>query len=35
MTREGAFPVPLSELDDAVENRKLIRDYGYWFWNWR
>jgi hypothetical protein len=32
---EGPFDVPLSELDDAVGNRKLIRDYGYWFWNWR
>ena len=33
--REGPFPIPLSELDDAVGNRKLVRDYGYWFWNWR
>ena len=33
--REGAFPVPLSELDDAVGNRKLVRDYDYWFRNWR
>jgi hypothetical protein len=33
--RDGPFPVPLSELDDAVGNRKLVRDYDYWFWNWR
>ena len=33
--REGPFDVPLSEVDDAVGNRKLVRDYGYWFWNWR
>ena len=33
--REGPFPIPLAELDDAVGNRKLVRDYGYWFWNWR
>ena len=32
--REESFPVPLSELDDAVGNRKLVGDYGYWFWNW-
>lgn len=32
--REGPFPVPLSELDDAVGNRKLVRDYAHWFWNW-
>ena len=32
--REGPFPIPLVELDDAVGNRKLVRDYGYWFWNW-
>ncbi len=33
--RDGPFPVPLSELDDAVGNRKLVRDYARWFWNWR
>jgi hypothetical protein len=33
--RDGSFLVPLSELDDAVGNRKLVRDYGFWFWNWR
>ena len=32
--REESFPVPLSELDGAVGNRKLVGDYGYWFWNW-
>jgi hypothetical protein len=32
---EGPFLIPLSELDDAVGNRKLIRDYGYWFCNLR
>lgn len=32
---QGAFPVPLSELDDAVGNRNLVGDYGYWFCNWR
>jgi hypothetical protein len=21
--------------DDAVGNRKLVRDYGHWFWNSR
>jgi hypothetical protein len=30
---EGTFIVPLSELDDAVGNRKLVSDYGYWFHN--
>src|SRR3954469_17564502 len=25
--REGPFPVPLSQVDDAVGNRKLVRDY--------
>jgi hypothetical protein len=34
-SREGPFDVPLSELDDAVGNRKLVRDYAYWFWNGR
>jgi hypothetical protein len=33
--QEGPFDVALSELDDAVGNRKLVRDYRYWFWNWR
>ena len=33
--REVPFPIPLSELDDAVGNRKLVRDYGHWFWNRR
>jgi len=32
--RKESFPIPLSELDDAVGNRKLVEDYGYWFWNW-
>ena len=32
---EGTFDVPLAELDDAVGNRKLVRDYGHWFWNWQ
>ena len=32
--RQASFTVPLSELDDAVGNRKLVEDYGYWFWNW-
>ncbi len=31
--RGKPFPFPLSELDDAVGNRKLVGDYGYWFWN--
>ena len=26
---------PLSKLDDAVGNHKLVGDYGYWFWNWQ
>jgi hypothetical protein len=34
-SREGPFDVPLSELDDAVGNRKLVADYAYWFHNWR
>jgi hypothetical protein len=33
--REESFPVPLFELDDAVGNRKLVGDYGCWFWNWQ
>src|SRR4051794_13650406 len=33
--REGPFPVPMSQVDDAVGNRKLVRDYGHWFWNLR
>ncbi len=32
--RQVSFTVPLSELEDAVGNRKLVEDYGYWFWNW-
>jgi len=32
--RGKPFHFPLSELDDAVGNRKLVEDYGYWFWNW-
>jgi hypothetical protein len=32
--RQASFTVPLSELKDAVGNRKLVDDYGYWFWNW-
>jgi hypothetical protein len=32
--REQSSPFPLSQLDDAVGNRKLVGDYGYWFWNW-
>ena len=31
--REGLFHIPLSEIDEAVGNRKLIGDYGYWFVN--
>jgi len=31
---EGTFFLPLSELDDAVGNRKLVSDYGYWFHNY-
>jgi hypothetical protein len=34
-SREGPLDVPLSELDDAVGNRKLVADYAYWFHNWR
>ena len=34
-SREGPFDFPLSELDDAVGNRKLVGDYGYWFGNYR
>jgi hypothetical protein len=33
-SREGSFDVPLAELDDAVGNRKLVSDYGYWFHNY-
>lgn len=35
-SREGPFDVPLAELDEAGSgNRKLVRDYGYWFGNYR
>jgi hypothetical protein len=34
-SREGPFDIPLSELDDAAGNRKLVRDYNYWLWNYR
>lgn len=27
--------LPLSELDEATGNRRLVSDYCYWFWNWR
>lgn len=29
--------LPLGELDDAQgkPNRQLVKDYCYWFWNWR
>jgi hypothetical protein len=33
--RDGPFDIPLSELNDAVGNRKLVGDYGYWFGNYR
>src|SRR3954452_6065997 len=33
-SRETRFEIPLAELDDAVGNRNLVQDYGYWFWNW-
>jgi hypothetical protein len=34
--REGPFDVPLAELDEAGSgNRRLVRDYGYWFGNYR
>lgn len=32
-TRDGSFDVPLAELEDAVGNRRLVGDYGYWFHN--
>jgi hypothetical protein len=32
--REGSFDIPLSEIDEAVGNRKLVDDYGYWFVNY-
>jgi hypothetical protein len=32
--RQTTLTIPLSELNDAVGNRKLVEDYGYWFWNW-
>lgn len=31
---EVTFLVPLAEIDDAVGNRKLVSDYGYWFHNY-
>ena len=34
-THEGAFDVPLAELDDAEGNRRLVGDYAYWFYNHR
>ena len=34
-TRDEASPVPLSQLDAAVGNRKLVLDCSHWFWNWR
>jgi hypothetical protein len=33
-SREGPFDIALSEIDYEVRN-KLIRDYNYWFHNWR
>ena len=27
--------LPLGELDEPSRNRQLLRDYCYWFWNWR
>jgi len=31
-SREGSFDVPLADLDEAGSgNRRLVRDYGYWF----
>jgi hypothetical protein len=32
--QDGTFLVPFSELEDAMGNRKLVRDYGYWFHNY-
>jgi hypothetical protein len=34
-THEGAFDVPLAELEDAEGNRRLVGDYAYWFYNHR
>ena len=27
--------LPLGELEDAKPNRQLVKDYCYWFWNYR
>lgn len=33
-SRQGPFDIPLSEIEGGGENRRLVEDYGYWFWNW-
>lgn len=34
-TREGSFDVPLTDLEEAKGNRKLVEDYGCWFFESR
>jgi hypothetical protein len=34
-SREGPFDIPLSQVDDVERNHRLVKDYGYWYWNWR
>jgi hypothetical protein len=34
--RTGPFDLPLRDVDGAsADNRRLVRDYGYWFWNYQ
>jgi hypothetical protein len=36
MARHGVVSEnPLGELEDAKTNQQLVKDYCYWFWNYR
>ncbi len=34
-SREASFAIPLSKVEAAKENRRLVSDYQSWFWNYR
>lgn len=34
-SHQGPFDIPLSDIEEGGENRKLVEDYCYWFHNWR
>jgi hypothetical protein len=32
---QGPSDIPLSEVEGGGKNRRLVKDYCYWFYNWR